>query len=104
MTKNYDEVFVKRGTKTNYEIDFVGASYVHFLAAGGYDGWMLSIPFKLSGYLQRINWKFMVKIKRRVEDENGPNVESNMHSKNRWDSLAGYLVKGFWESFGSLIP
>ena len=55
MTKNYDEVFVKRGTKTNYEIDFVRASYVHFLAAGGYDGWMLSIPFKLSGYLQRIN-------------------------------------------------
>ena len=46
MTKNYDEVFVKRGTKTNYEIDFVRASYVHFLAAVGYDGWMLSIPFK----------------------------------------------------------
>ena len=46
MTKNYDEVFVKRGTKTNYEIDFVRASYIHFLAAVGYDGWMLSIPFK----------------------------------------------------------
>ena len=36
----------------------------------------------------------MVKIKRReVEDENGPNVESNMHSKNRRESLDGYLLK-----------
>ena len=67
MTKNYDEVFVKRGTKTNYEIDFIRASYVHFLAAGGYDGWMLSIPFKLSGYFTLINHEYWTKYKHWID-------------------------------------